>query len=492
MKEHLEDILDGYGVNATISFSSELRDQVPWFTDRERFVAHASSGYCPVHALSFDTVPIVWFTEGLLRAIPEKNLAMYAPDYHKEMLLEGKWGDLYESTEGARYALSGYHLPAARNVFHLMARKTTREQFRSSSDPQPLFDDDDSHAIPTYLYEPVDFSELDNNLRNIASDSGRPALFAWSNFEHSFAPLYSAFSIHTMGSNLMSIDNNMRAGISYFEDPTNGPVPNVISDPFREFVRTLSEWYSAGVINPDFEDLTYDDVKSIDLREYSYVSIPFGSATLRNPIFRAFALPKNDEPEEAIGLFQVMLSGHSIVASLARSPFLFVEAYCGDVNEQQLNAMLVVFDYTRVPTVPESDGWMMRVFGQETDHYHRVGTMIEPLPREPKDKHNPFLMWHFKRFPELILSQKQLSLMPSYVGSRWTQDIDFSIASEYPPLGWYAVGSMSHDTRTHLMELTANHVYSWIKGISAIDDEWDNYVDEWLSAGGSEIVDYLN
>ena len=490
MKKHLEQHLKEHGLNVNIRFSSELRHDEPWLTDTDHFLVSSASGFCPVHALSFRTVPLKWFTEGFVREIPKAVLESHAHNYNQQVLTGRHGESLYKIPNGGWYALSGYSFPAAENVYHLMATQTTLQQFSKTSNPLSLYDETDGQNIPLYLYEPIDFAAVDEDLRRTTSNNGNPALLAWSNFEQSFAPLYSAFSIQTLGSNLVALDSTPNAGISYFEDPSHGLVPNAISTGFRDFIRIVSEWYEEKVINADFADLTYSDaVKRTEDLHYSYVSIPFINATQHSKLFTTYALSRS---KESVGIFQVTHPSFDVVASLPQSPFFHVEAYCSSVTDDQLRAMLLVFDYTRVPGKP-SDGWMKRVFGRPSKDFHRPDGIIEPFPRTPADEHNPYMMWHFKRFPEVILSHDHLRLFPAYTDSISSQRAWSFLASRvYSPRGSYGVELTSGDAGIPLARLTREYVLSWIRGERDIDADWPQFVKEWLSEGGSEVVRSLN
>ena len=477
LAQDLEEYLRSqHGIDASIEFSSRLRTRNRWFADYHELLMSTAIGECPVHALSFGTVPNDWLATGLLREIPELMLRRYSPKYHA-LLLTIKGDHLYRLPNGAWYALTGYSYPLEESVYHLAAPDT----ILTGLDPKhQIIPSDGNRDIPLRHYGSIDIDEFETDLQRLKSEHNRAPLLAWSNFESSFAPVYSALGIATMGSNLTSSSSVFNAGVAYTPGHASERTAATISDAFRESIKVIARWYQSGLINDDFASLDYSQLlEQAQTGYYQYLSLPYTAAVTSWPLYQEFS--KAALWQDHMGIFQLSHGNRVIARSLFSSPFVGAEAYCFTVSDEQLEAMLLIFDYARVPLDRlgrySPNDWKKLWFEQHTDDGRLSAS------REPESP-----SWHFKRYPEVLLGWSQLPNVPGSIESSWWEPSVYLRGTRPPPpRGARTIVGLSDK----LFNITSEYVHAWIHGSADIDDEWEVYVNEWTDAGGYLLIESL-
>lgn len=516
MQEHLQAYLwDKHQLRVRIDYDSSLRyDSRSWLTDRAKLLA--ASGACSVHAYSLPNAfswSLHWYNgKDLFRPITSDELEAYAPKYYAKVQ-KAKEGDRLHrpNRSGPWYALTGYRYYYERNVYHLATTDSGIQELGLSTDREIFPHSQANPILSLFNSGTVELSTLDKVLRTIAAQTGQRPLVVWNDFEASFAPLYSAFGIGTVGSNLTKPPSITQPFI--IED-----VPAQISSAFKEFLQLLFDWYSAGIIDPKFLSMSPFDVAILtaeniararedDQRSYSFVSAAYSDAT----IFPAAVLDSVLKTAEQASLFQVVKDDYTIW-SRSRSPFVFAEAYAMCVEDQQIEPLLRLFEYTRSPSSP---GWVERVFGLENQHHRVLDKRILPYlvrtvtPRLPPHwQDDELALWHFKRFPEITLNSSHETVYSAVynfeVTEPWSQlDVEFSggpirssrdSASVFDALQDYAASSSLADLQelsSVLAGITEEYVFRWITGEGAIESEWADYVQMWTESGGHALIEAI-
>ena len=510
MAAHLEDYLSSDDDHVNIMFRNTLRKaQDPyyrWFADDNLFRTSAAQDGCQVHAISLpsstDRAIVDYAASAYIREIDRELLKQNAPEYYK-ILMDFEGSHLLDAKRPL-YALPGYSFYGQQSAFHLATTEEGLHHLGKSFGAEIHFR---SQSIPKLFHAgEVEFDHLNDALFAIAQQSSTdPAPWlAWENFEHSFAPLYSAFGLGSIGSNLTD-------GVSIY-DADGARMPAQISMPFKQVIEILSAWYSNGVINKDFASLNYDAaIRRAKSDDHMFLSVPMTRAVVRpSRLFESFAM--NDA---SIVLVQINHAGR-LRQSLPASPYFGAEVYAACVTDKQLSLLLKVFEYTRVPRIRgDRRGWQMRVFGLEGEHYYITqNDEIQPLQNSevvgliPYRKHwleHP-AMWHFKRFPEITLSwidEENVRRGDSYFRRDGKALYDWSLLDQLdglvsgqlfqPPLltelllqanGW------QFGTTTTLAEITQSYVWKAVQsGFSEAD--WNDYVQLWRSSGGDVVEQAL-
>ena len=525
MAEHLQDMLkddhilkeEGIGY-LSITYSSGLREiehnKFAWdhrLVDPDRLKTMFAAEDCSVDAVSLHSASLSRMTrygieDRIFREIDRESLEKYAPNYFEVVLVEKEGERLHRRNhDDPWYALTGYRYVYEKGEF-LVA--TTVQDYETVHKYEPM------RSIPQLelrLSSAVDIGQLEDDLKRnkIENPSGVPFL-AWRNFEYSFAPLYSAFGIRTVGDNLTNIS-------------VDG-VPNVDDYPVHvhpflfEFVKFLRGWYEAGLIDSDFLTVDYGKARErAKSGKYAYLSTPRGATIVRpNWLFRSFY----DATLSPISLFQVTKDGHT-EQSYHASPFIGAEAYLWCVPDNKIGPLLRVFEYTRwpgsewYPDRNESPGWMKRVFGLLDTHYQVEGDRISPYkvrsvdpnddPRFSGDRDpDHYAMWHFKVVPEITLSWAQEKRLLQFGFSSQIEPHDEPLLGD-PFRGprelgaivgkLYEIGYERHEVAElldSLSRLTMSNVERWIIGAASIEDEWEGYVANWkTSPAGAAIISAL-
>lgn len=509
MQQHLQDHLRTVGFNVRIDYDQSLRQHShSWLTNPELFRLYAASGDCSVHALSLPGASS-WSLhryggKELFRPLLQNDLETYAPSYFARVQQEKEGHYLHRpDRSGPWYALTGYRYHSERNVYHLVTTDNGISALSLPTDRELLSNSPALPSLTLYHSGSVTLDDLHDALTVTANLTRQPPLLAWDDFESSFAPLYAAFGIGTVGSNLTRPSSITQPSII-------AGVPAQISPLFREFLQTIINWYSSELIEPEFPRLTRTDAARLaEEREYSFVSFPYSDALISPSSVFASVVRRS----ERAAVLQVTRNGDT-TWSLRRSPFVYAEAYPSCVDEEQIAPLLLLFEYTRSPGY---SGWKERVFGLENQHYrvlqgmikpHPVTTVTPPLPDYWHD--NEYALWHFKRLPEITLDYEYEAMYlralraSAYAadsgGPPTLVDIPFAgtpfrsshdPASLFSALQDYAASDPATDLQrlsSTVSQLTREYVFRWITGQSSIESEWDDYVDEWTDAGGTVLL----
>lgn len=479
LSKDLEDYLRrGYDLDVRISFEQTLRDN-SWYTDPEKMSIYFAAGDCVVDALSLPSASMHWIdlyaTQRFFRPIDPTDVETYAPNYYANILSHPRRNFRHFQLDDGWYALPGYRYVFEKSEFIVATTKTIGSDelnFKSKLGPKYI----QSRA--------VSLSELTEALKRDRSEaiSGHYPYLAWSDFEHSFAPLYGAFGIGTIGRNLLSVGVN---GLPLIEGH-----PAQIHPRFRDAIGVLREWYEERLFDPQFFDTDYYDAYQ-NARYTTFLSTPRGPTVLApNRLFREFS---NDH--ETITFFQVR-GDERTAQSLDRSPFQGAEAYSWCVSEGEMEPLLRLFEYTRLPSndtgSSSGGGWLARVFGLEGLHYevgaggeivpYRVGA-IPSLLGVGRDS-DDYAMWHFKRVPEITLqSRDELRILGADHIYAEAAILDFELLGSRPIVSPVLDEIDLDGDSSQLSELSRyvkERVMRWITHDQEISDsDWNAYVDGW-------------
>ena len=513
MADHIESLLADEGLHVDIRFSSDYRLKDSWHDYHENLKTILARGDCSVHALSLTSEFLSTINPSDLHNIRRTDLEKFAPNYYRDVLIKRKGHDLhYVPNSDSWYALTGYRYVEDFSNFVLATTYDHRSTFVSKT---PLYSPPILPDLKLHSVRPVAISKLRNALMELSRENSQP-YFAWKSFEYSFAPIYSAFGISTVGANLMTVR------LTSIPVAPDGTTPAQISDEYRAFIRELSEWYDLGLINTDFDSISYRTAVE-QAKGYSVISIPYLRTTMApDPLFRAVA-----EGQENIFLFQVNSGDYDRAKSLRSSPFYEAEAYPSCVDSDMIEPLLRIFEYARLPVNGDprtaESGWMKRVFGLQEKHYRVTRTTegstgshagytreiqpyrisgVEAVWRPPGYRSDEgYAMWHFKARPEITLEiHDETRLLidgnPSYYQVSHEATIephaDLIVGSIRHSRDLSAQISDDHIDTGALSDLTRATAIKWIKGAArAVDDEWDAYVSDWKTAGGQAIINIL-
>ena len=431
--------------------------------------------------------------QGVFRNIARESLKKYAPNYYDIVLIDKKGEHLHRGdSEDPWYALTGYRYLSEKGEF-LVA--TTVPDYGTAHECAPI---DSLPWLELSLSSRVDIQKLESDIKKKKGKNSSVVPFlAWKDFEHSFAPLYSAFGIRTVGNNLTAISVDGVPTIDYY--------PVHIHPAFYAFVKFLRGWYEDGLIDSDFLEVDYKEaLERASSGDYSYVSTPRGRTIVRpNLLFEAFYRATHSP----ISLFQVTRYDHT-ERSFVASPFEGAEAYLWCVPDEKIGPLLRAFEYTRWPggelylDREESPGWIERIFGRLDIHYESEQGQIVPhkarvVDREEDplfsgDRHeDAYAMWHFKVLPEITLSW-----------AHETRILQYGIVSKVEPHEERLIGDPFREPRElgeaveqlrdegyereqvdelfdSLSTLATANVARWLTGTASIENEWDTYVSDW-------------
>ena len=469
--------------------------------------ATIASDACPIHALSLRYPHL---HQDLLYPLDPADIAEFAPDYYEEIVKQKvAYGHDTDTDE------PWYSLPGFRHIYEKSTLLLATTDASIATDTTTVYDPPITEYHPSgfpdtiSLAQPVDIHDLEDYMLYIRNSTNSPPMLAWNAFERSFAPLYGAFGVSTVGANLL------RVNIASL--PTVSAAPAQISNEFKDAIELLQNWYANGLINDDFHSLTKTgaarraqqpgpDPTKAPPRVLATEYLP--SVLAPNDLFRNFVLG-----HETVTLFEATADESIPHQSRWRDPFVGAEAYlrsCAD--ELPIDALLRVFEYTRWPGTPSEpasmgEGWMRRVFGKDSFYQVSFDTKIVAPYRFRDRFHDPpfqrkkgeYLMWHFKVFPEVTFKyydETRLLWRPTSSSQDSANYVDQPHSALRPPRNLVKFLNPQQSDQwmaqaDQLSRFTREFVLTSIVAGTDLSSEWQDYLVEWMTNGGSIVVDAL-
>jgi hypothetical protein len=288
-------------------------------------------------------------------------------------------------------------------------------------------------------------------------------------------------------------------------------VMEAISPRFKEMLLFLNDWYNQGLIDKEFPTLTLQKMWEKDMAEITGWQFTSNSTYVTKDLPRPpnhVALEKVENQGASIAMMPPPIGPNGMRGTqrytaqgeISNWASLKIRA---DVSDEKLAKILQIWDWRQ----HDPEGWWICQFGKPGVHYewpeggepYNSKPIVRTFDEVKEQFPNELPMGKFFHYPYNYHAEKCLFIYSDQAVNIFKNVFIPGTMDSYltRPFRWdnfkeTGLKDVSDRYGEGLNTLATEFFYRAISGQININDEWDSYVNNWLTNGGQEYVNTLS
>lgn len=457
-----------------------------------------ASGELP-DTFSFTTggmTPKELYYQGLTRSIPREMIEKYAPNYAK-MLNETNNGIGWKMTqspdnENEHIALIGLQSHAQSLLWAPTLRLDWMEKLGLDipEDIQPIGDEDGFERI-YFSHHSYTLDELEEILTAFVTQDPD------GNGQDDTYGILPANDSMNWATTLLG---SYGVAASYNLEVDGKVQDTMISEPYKQFLSRMVDWYKKGLIDPEWT--TLPEKTTWEKYQTGKVGYVIAQKTyLAQEAWTKGRAPQNILDADPNAKLLALLPETGDEGQSGQQAFTPVTALqdtmqiSKNVTDEQLARYLQIYDFMTFN--PEGVWTTYGIPGEHSDYVGEEGksTLVVRDEYPLEEKEMGFWAYNHRSYPGVryywLTAEKTLELNDMFFGKPENIEKYFIRPYKWDLFDETGLSDLEAIYNANLQTIENEFRMNVISGAVDLESEWDAYVETWLSSGGQEILDEL-